>query len=58
MIPPLGLKKVHVKITDGDGMFVATCVNALKIPNFDEENYETFKVVMNSIISSDDFTSM
>ena len=28
-----------------------------EIPNFDE-HYETFKVVMDSFISSDDFTSM
>ena len=51
MIPPLGVKKVKVGITDGDGLYAATCVNTLKIPNFD-------KVVMNSIISSDDFNSM
>lgn len=58
VIPPLGLKKIKVRIVDGDGMYAATCVNALKIPNFDEEHYETFKVVMDSIISSDVFTSM
>ena len=33
-------------------MYAATCVNDLKIPNFDEEHYETLKVVMDSIISS------
>ena len=58
VIPPLGLKKIKVRIVDGDGVYAATCVNALKIPNFDQESYSTFKVVMDGIITSDDFTSM
>ena len=33
VIPPLGLKKVKVRICDSDGIQAATCVNTLQIPN-------------------------
>ena len=57
-IPPMGLKKVKVRVTNDDAVYAATCVNSVKIPNFDNEQYDTFKAVMNSIIAVDTFTSM
>ena len=51
-------KKVKVRITNEDGVYAATCVNSMKIPNLDSESYETFKAITDSIIAQDTFTSM
>ncbi|MCG8625780.1 MAG: HECT domain-containing protein [Proteobacteria bacterium] len=57
-IPPMGLKKVKVRVSNDDAVYAATCVNSVKIPNFDNQQYDTFKAVMDSIITVDTFTSM
>jgi hypothetical protein len=53
------LRKVKVVITTtGDTIHASTCMNTITIPNFDEVGYDTFKAVMDSIIGSQDSTSM
>lgn len=44
VIPPLGLKKVDVQVTN-DGVYMATSVNSMKIIG------NIFKAVMDSIIA-------
>ena len=50
-IPPMGLKKVKVRVSNDDAVYAATRVNSVKIPNFDNQQYDTFKAVMDSIIT-------
>ena len=40
-----------------DAVYAATCVNAIKIPNFDKGD-STFKALLDSDIERDNFTSM
>ena len=59
VVPPLGLKKVNIVLANtGDTVHASTCINTITIPNFYEVGYDTFKAVMDSIIGSQDFTSM
>ena len=58
VMPPLGLTKINITISDDDAVYAATCVNSIKVPNFDNVDYITFKSIMDSIISKNDFTSM
>ena len=59
VVPPIGLWKVKIVLaTTGDTIHTSTCINTITIPKFDEVGYNTFKVVMDSIIGSQDFTSI
>ena len=59
VIPPLGLGSIKVTLSaESAAIYASTCINALKIPIFDDTEYETFKIAMNYAIEEDSFTSM
>ena len=58
VVPPLGMHGINVCIGDTDTVHAATCINSIKIPLFEEEDYSTFKVIMDSMIDTDSFTSL
>ena len=58
MVPPVGMHGINVCIGHTDTLHVATCINSIKIPPFEEEDYRTFKVTMDSMIDTDSFTSI
>lgn len=54
VVPPLGLASIKVSFCeDADTIFSSTCINSLKIPVFDDMDYETFKVAMDYAIEED-----
>ena len=57
-IPPLGMPKINITISRDDTVYASTCVNTVSLPNFENADYDTLKVVMDGIIIKDDFTSM
>ena len=56
--PPLGLSKINVSFGDTEAVQAATCINCVKLPIFNEDDFESFKLIMDTIIDTDTFTSL
>ena len=55
MVPPLGMQKIKIAISRDDVVYAATCANMVSLPNFDNQDYNVLKSVMNSVIVKEDF---
>ena len=58
VVSPLGMQKIKITISRDDAVYAAMCVNMVSLPNFDNQDYNVFKSVMNGVIVKEDFTLM